>query len=59
MIVSVTNLYDKVSIKKSNTFINLCVFFSFLCDPQVDLFYPVNDYFIEGLATNLSLPILC
>ena len=27
MIVSVTNLYDKVSIKKSNTFINLRVFF--------------------------------
>ena len=27
MIVSVTNLYDKVSIKKSNTFINLCFFF--------------------------------
>ena len=32
-------------------------FFSFLCDPQADLFYPVNDYFIEGSATNLSLPI--
>ena len=32
-------------------------FFPFLCDAQVDLFYPVNAYFIEGSATNLSLQV--